>query len=480
LQKRKAQNRAAQRAFRERKEKHLKDLETKVEDLEKTSETTNHENGLLRAQVERLQIELKEYRKRLSWISSSGQSGSPSLGSSAPGAAARSSVNSNNDFQFEFPRFGDLPANHLFTNPNSNSGNKSASNPTRSSTLPAKPSSFGVPGVIGRNSFSSSSPKMPAPSYGSTGNSPLNPSNVSPPVRSNQTFASDSSFDSFSGLFSPSILEASRQASAGYFPQTIAHTSNQASRKNSDQTGAGTNIRQYSNSSVSNTNSPASSYESQQNGSSIGTSPEPSLSSPAQKVTDYGLNTINENQPQNNFGGERSFCDKLAMACGDSKNPVPRVLSMSNGSAHPSGSGITPGLDPNSFNWFAQQNGGGFDPVLFGDYRESQDAVASQDFGAFFNDAFPLPELGTPEHNFNEVASSPVKPDLIAQVEAAQDGKEEVVPAEDTSKMMTCNKIWFVVSYVLASYLTSCAGTDCNPWRNFAVGRLISTIFAMI
>ena len=33
--KRKAQNRAAQRAFRERKEKHLKDLETKVEDLRK-------------------------------------------------------------------------------------------------------------------------------------------------------------------------------------------------------------------------------------------------------------------------------------------------------------------------------------------------------------------------------------------------------------------------------------------------------------
>ncbi|KAG9718062.1 PAP1-domain-containing protein, partial [Aureobasidium melanogenum] len=52
--KRKAQNRAAQRAFRERKEKHLKDLETKVEALSKAQEQDKHENGLLRAQVQRL------------------------------------------------------------------------------------------------------------------------------------------------------------------------------------------------------------------------------------------------------------------------------------------------------------------------------------------------------------------------------------------------------------------------------------------
>ena len=110
---------------------------------------------------------------------------------------------------------------------------------------------------------------------------------------------------------------------------------------------------------------------------------------------------------------------------------------MADGSAYPPGSSITPGLDPNSFNWFAQQNGGGFDPVLFGDFRESQDAVASQDFGAFFNDAFPLPDLGSPGNNFNEVAPSPAKPDLMAQVEAAQEGKEDIVAAEDSSKMIS-------------------------------------------
>jgi AP-1-like transcription factor len=118
------------------------------------------------------------------------------------------------------------------------------------------------------------------------------------------------------------------------------------------------------------------------------------------------------------------------------------MISISNHFIDPLGSTITPGLYPNSFNWFAQQNGGGFDPVLFGDYRESQDAVASQDFGAFFNDAFPLPELGSPEHNFDGGTPSTVKPDLTTQVEAVLDGKQECTPCEDASKMVPCNKIW--------------------------------------
>ena len=304
-QKRKAQNRAAQRAFRERKERHLKDLETKVEDLEKASETTNHENGLLRAQVERLQVKLEEYRKRLSWIGSSGQGVSPSLGSGAPGAAARNSLNSNhNDFQFEFPRFGDLPTNNLPNN--ATSADKANNHPPRSATLPSKPSSFGVPGIVGRTSLTSSSPQMPGPSYRSTGNSPTSASNLSPLVPNTQSYASSSSLDSFSRLFSPSILEASRQASTGYFTQNNSNHPNQVSRNNSDQRiSPGVNVRQYSTSSLTNTNSPASSYESQQNGSSIGTSPEPCLSSPAQNMTDYGLNTISEeNQPQTHFGGK--------------------------------------------------------------------------------------------------------------------------------------------------------------------------------
>lgn len=280
-----------------------------MDHLEKVSESTNQENGLLRAQVEQLQIELKEYRKRLSWVGSSGQSGSSFLGSSAPAAAARTSINSKqNDFQFEFPRFGDPSADYVVSN--SSTGVQSVAQSTRSSTLSSKASNYAVPGVVGRNAVPYLSPQMPSPqmtspSSGSNSKSPENAPSTLLLVSDFQSRASNSTLDSFSGLFSPSILEASRQASIGYFPPTTAKNSNQVARKHFDHNSPGTNVRQHSTSSISNTDSPTSSHESQQNFSSIGTSPEPSLSSPCQKVTEYGLNTISEEtQPQNNFAGE--------------------------------------------------------------------------------------------------------------------------------------------------------------------------------
>ncbi|EKM60492.1 uncharacterized protein PHACADRAFT_246479 [Phanerochaete carnosa HHB-10118-sp] len=55
--KRKEQNRAAQRAFRERKEKHVKDLEDKVAALEAKNQVAESENGNLRDLLSRLQSE---------------------------------------------------------------------------------------------------------------------------------------------------------------------------------------------------------------------------------------------------------------------------------------------------------------------------------------------------------------------------------------------------------------------------------------
>lgn len=55
--KRKEQNRAAQRAFRERKEKHVKDLEDKLADLEAKNQQAESENGNLRDLLSRLQSE---------------------------------------------------------------------------------------------------------------------------------------------------------------------------------------------------------------------------------------------------------------------------------------------------------------------------------------------------------------------------------------------------------------------------------------
>lgn len=288
-----------------------------MEDLEKASEIANQENALLRAQVERHQVELKEYRKRLSWISNSGLNNNlPSPRSGAPGAAARDSFNQNgNNFQFEFPRFGDPPRNQASGDSNSDSKNIRVNISNRSATLPTKSSNFGVPGVVGRNSLSGPSPIRSTSNHTSTRNSPQNATNASPPIRSDQTFTGDSSFDSFSALFGPEILEASRQPLRGYFPQTLATTSHQVSQKNPDQKSPGPNAREYSTSSTSQTDSPASSYESHQNGSPTGTSPEPSLNSPGQKVTDYGLRTVGEENQTRNVTGERSFRDKLAMAC---------------------------------------------------------------------------------------------------------------------------------------------------------------------
>lgn len=104
--KRKAQNRAAQRAFRERKEKHLKDLETKVEELEKASEAANHENSKLRAQVDRMTTELHQYKQKLSVMTSSK---TPLAREKVPFGQAAIGNLSDVNFQFNFPKFGTLP-----------------------------------------------------------------------------------------------------------------------------------------------------------------------------------------------------------------------------------------------------------------------------------------------------------------------------------------------------------------------------------
>ena len=104
-QKRKAQNRAAQRAFRERKEMHLKDLEEKVEELQKASDQVHTENGTLRAQVDKMTIELAEYKKRLTVVNTKP---STSTNRQSFGNAAINNLSDVN-FQFEFPKFGTLP-----------------------------------------------------------------------------------------------------------------------------------------------------------------------------------------------------------------------------------------------------------------------------------------------------------------------------------------------------------------------------------
>ncbi|KAI0547131.1 hypothetical protein F4679DRAFT_555408 [Xylaria curta] len=104
---RRAQNRAAQSAFRERKGKHLKDLEAKLEELEKASSATNDENTQLRSQLEELTVNLEQYKKTLSVSSSTLRP----LTSSSRDYTSSSAVHNMNDvnLQFEAPRFSMFP-----------------------------------------------------------------------------------------------------------------------------------------------------------------------------------------------------------------------------------------------------------------------------------------------------------------------------------------------------------------------------------
>ncbi|EXJ82715.1 hypothetical protein A1O3_06529 [Capronia epimyces CBS 606.96] len=451
--KRKAQNRAAQRAFRERKEKHLRDLETKVEDLEKASESASHENGLLRAQVERLQVELKEYRKRLSWISTNGLTRPQAT---LPQQGRNSTVNNHNDFQFEFPKFGDLPpvsATNLLSK--SSPQTQPTAKANRAASIPSASSTPANQDVTTRHSTSSSQNKSAR--LGSLSQSPLTNTLSASPQPQTQKIDQPGGVDSLFGLFSPSILEASRHASlGGYFPQNTPNPSTQNNQGSLDSGSLGHVPAPYSNSSLSNSDSPSSSAESHNAISSIGTSPEPSLNSPANKHNEYSLNPISE-EAHLPFGGKDYLCEQLQQACGCAEDPIPPILNVSN--VKSLGYATDPGFDVNGINWLAQQNNNSFDPILFSDYRETQDNVLSQDFGSFFNDAYPLPDLGSPLHNYNDVAADhPAKNDLMQQIEITKNGTDEVVPNND--QPMTCNKIWLVTKLA-----------DNIPLANFVLSR---------
>ncbi|WEW58685.1 DNA-binding transcription factor yap1 [Emydomyces testavorans] len=420
--KRKAQNRAAQRAFRERKEKHLKDLETKVDDLEKASEAANHENSLLRAQIERLQVELREYRRRLSWMTGVNGYSIPSNNSPKNNDSRTSRL--NGDFSFEFPRFGDLPGAHMFGN---GSANKTRSPPDTTQVSPIATMQYKAPGVLNRDLLKGSGSVGGAPHFSSVSGTAS--------VLSPQNAASRSLYGREAGttLRNPINLSSTGNGkSVKQPPNGINQTTRQ------EKSGAP---------GASNTNSPSTSSESHQGrASSIGTSPEPTVSSlltanqePKSDLQDAGNSTPRLDEC------EKSFYEKLNEACGCAEDPVPVALSRLKENLLSSNQQTSPesnnenslGLD-----WLVQQNGGQFDPVLFNDYREPQDAVLSQEFGSFFNDAFPFPDLGNSFPNVDHGTSPVPKPDLISQIDRSLDADEEVVPGEDRSQMLSCTKIW--------------------------------------
>ncbi|KAK4984347.1 DNA-binding transcription factor yap1 [Elasticomyces elasticus] len=438
--KRKAQNRAAQRAFRERKERHLKDLETKVSELTKVSEADKHENGLLRAQVERLSMELSEYRKRMSG-SNSGVSRSPPSSANVFGSKLNGGQLSN-DFQFEFPTFGILPSSQVLGPQASLNGSyakpQATQSPSHREQNTTSPVSSAPPQAPGRedNSGRSSSVKSQTNGNGSTGQSPITYS-YDGASRNSSTSSTDGpqstvpymptgSGDMFANLFGPPVPSSVIQDAGSHNYSSVATP--QTTDPGTDTTSGLNRVFHFnSNSASSNTDSPSTSSASQYNAnSSCGTSPEPSQSSP--------YNGTIKNKP---FGGINE------------------------------GSSFTtyPTADINGIDWLAAQNGGRFDPVLFGDYRESQDAIVGDgDFtGGFFNEAYPF-DLGSPL-NFGDLmtignsvsptAKSPASQSLLGQGGKQRQGQDDgaVVPKkeqEDDGNMLSCNSIWYVISLAAA------------------------------
>lgn len=366
-------------------------MEQKVAELEKASDAANHENGLLRAQVQRLQTELREYRKRLSLNSTSINRSTPVSGgfSSLLGA---NGVNSN--FQFEFPRFGALPGSHMLENGLSKSVNKVG---TVSNNAPVRQNSSGR--------------------------------SLSPKSQNSGSNAASPEKNSVSGV-------ASRPGNIN----TLFGT--QGSRGSTDSANTQSRVFQFNSSSSTHSDSPSASSNSHtaQN-SSCDTSPEPSHNSPGNAG-----DTITDGYVcHGNSEGEITFCEKLNMACGNPRNPIPRTMSSSDAKPSPAAPAKTPVLD--GIDFFANQNGGQFDPSLFGDYRESQNAIVGDgDFtNGFFNDAFPMADFGSPFHFGDTPAIQ--KPNPLEEVERQQDGvdqDDEVVPGEDPAQLLNCHKIWYV------------------------------------
>nr|ALO75528.1 AP1-like transcription factor [Monilinia fructicola] len=378
--KRKAQNRAAQRAFRERKEKHLEDLETKVEDLEKASESANHENSILRAQIERMSMELREYKKRLSINGNINRSPNGNVPAYFAGKGLSNvSANPNDvNFQFEFPRFG---------------------------RLPGPPVTNGSSTIVPSISPTTQNAQSPTDKSQTSSRNQSNASNTfGIGLSQNPARIGGDDMSSFSGLFAPELMD---NASKTAFEQ-FGHGTTNGSMSSTDSPNISTGGQNTSYSSPS-----VSSHSNNGASSSCGTSPEPTnMQSPYNKAVDSTLTTI----------GEENTCSNINSAPGNNETAV---------------------FDVNGIDWFAQQNNNQIDPQLFGDYREPQNNVLSNDAFAlddgFFADAFDMPDFNSP---FNVPSPMATKKDLVQQIDEKQNEDDEVVPAEDRSTMLSCNTIW--------------------------------------
>ncbi|KAK0323792.1 DNA-binding transcription factor yap1 [Friedmanniomyces endolithicus] len=491
--KRKAQNRAAQRAFRERKEKHLKDLETKVNEMNKTHQADKQENGVLKAEVDRLKVELREHRKRLSLNGgSSNARGSPPP--SVPPGRSNSGPTRGGDsnFQFDFPRFGALPGSQIFGNQQSSANGvlqRTSNTPPLVNAGARHAPTSGIIGELGGMGSQLPAQVLRTNSQGSQNGRTLSPKTTTPtgsvpkmPISSqlNNSFPSVGyssannmhgfastlpQMGDFSDLFSPSLLKNAvfDVDNNGYFGgvqqqsgSTMAKDGTDASTGGESTAGLNRVFQFNGSSNGSDSASPSNSSSSQWNAnaanSSCGTSPEPSHGSPA----DRSQNSTNS------YIGETASLPSQYSTSSQLYSQQQAVNGWGNS-----------GLTGNDNIDFSMPSAATFDPVLFGDYREAKDtSYNSNDFGSgagFFDEALDSApfDYGSPSNLFGILQQSPQQThsslnassdlapskSLMAEIEKTRDGGDDDygLPVagevnsntnQNKAKLISCNNIW--------------------------------------
>ena len=174
---------------------------------------------------------------------------------------------------------------------------------------------------------------------------------------------------------------------------------------------------------------------------------------------------------------------ELAKAFGNFANPISPVLAESNGISATSNMVKSPFADINGIDWLAQQNGGQFDPVLFGDYRDPQENILNNNsFGDFFNDAFPVQDLQdfSSAYNTADFASPAPKHDLMQQVDKQKEGSPlEFIPSDEARQFISCDKLWLVhlPIFQCCVLILPCVGIVCKIPREPSLARLIWMIY---
>lgn len=238
-------------------------MEQKVGDLERASNSANHENGLLRAQIERLQEELRDYRRRLSSGNSFGSSPTKtSFSSTSHDKTSRVAT----DFDFDFPKFGSLPRTHFpIASQNSNSSNTASEKSARGESNSTSPRS-------GSNSASS----------GTSG-----PDTVLP------TSEGYSAVDQLGGLFTSEFLNAINNDTNG-FSSTDSPVGMNSSHREDTFARQQNTLQSSSGSAASNHASPCSSTLRNCPSLSYDTSPEPCQKSPHtyKPISEFDSNAV--------------------------------------------------------------------------------------------------------------------------------------------------------------------------------------------